>query len=279
MSESHSGGDGRRLDGKVALVIGAGSSGPGWGTGKATAVHLARLGARVVGMDLSAAASEETGQIIREEGGAYASCEGDATRPEGASRAVATCMDAFGRLDILVNNLGLGQLGGLVETPLSEWERIFRTNVTSAFLMCQEAVPRMLEVEGGAVINISSIASNRYTHIPMVAYASSKAAMNQLTQYVAMQYASRGIRANAIVPGMLLTPMMVEPMKKHFGKDFDGLVKTRDAICPTGKMGTGWDVAYAAGFLASDEARYINGVLLPVDGGLSCQVRAADAAA
>lgn len=280
MSDSnYAGGDGRRLDGKVALVVGAGSSGPGWGTGKATAVHLARLGARVVGMDLTAAAAEETGQIIREEGGAYASCEGDATAPEGAHRAVATCMESFGRLDILVNNLGLAHVGGVVETPLSEWERIFRANVTSAFLMCKEAVPRMLEVEGGSIVNISSLASNRWTHVPLVAYASSKAAMNQLTQYVALQYASKGIRANAILPGMLLTPMMAEPMKKHFGTGFDEVVKTRDAICPTGKMGTAWDIAYAAGFLASDEARYINGVLLPVDGGLSCQVRAADAVA
>jgi NAD(P)-dependent dehydrogenase (short-subunit alcohol dehydrogenase family) len=262
----------RRLDGKVALVIGAGSSGPGWGTGKATAVHLSRMGAQVVGMDLKLSAADETGSIILGEGGAFASVGGDATDPEGARNAVTACIKEFGRLDILVNNLGISHFGGLANTALADWERIFRTNVTSAFLMCKEAVPKMLEVGGGSIINISSLASSRWTK-PLTAYASSKAAMNQLTQYIALEYASKGIRANAILPGMILTPMVIKPIESRiFGSDLDAEVKKRDAICPTGKMGNAWDIAFAAGFLASDEARYINGVLLPVDGGLSCQV-------
>ncbi len=262
----------RNLDGKVAIVVGAGSSGPGWGTGKATAVHLARLGAGVLGIDVNADATAATGDWVRQEGGKYEAFVGDATTPEGAATAVNACIDRFGRVDILVNNIGAGPVEGVVETSLEDWERVFRFNVTSAFLMAKHAIQPMISVGGGSIVNVSSIASNRWTGVPLSAYSASKAAMNQLTQNIAMQYAAKGIRCNAVLPGLLMTPMMLGTLSRHYGNDVDALIRKRDAVSPTGKMGTGWDIAYAVGFLASDESRYINGVLLPVDGGLSCQV-------
>ena len=262
----------RNLDGKVAIVVGAGSSGPGWGTGKATAVHLARLGAGVLGIDVNADATAATGDWVRQEGGKYEAFVGDATTPEGAAAAVNACIDRFGRVDILVNNIGAGPVEGVVETSLEDWERVFRFNVTSAFLMAKHAIQPMISVGGGSIVNVSSIASNRWTGVPLSAYSASKAAMNQLTQNIAMQYAAKGIRCNAGLPGLLMTPMRLGTLSRHYGNDVDALIRKRDAVSPTGKMGTGWDIAYAVGFLASDESRYINGVLLPVDGGLSCQV-------
>lgn len=262
----------RNLDGKVAIVVGAGSSGPGWGTGKATAVHLARLGAGVLGIDVNADATAATGDWVRQEGGKYEAFVGDATTPEGAAAAVNACIDRFGRVDILVNNIGAGPVEGVVETSLEDWERVFRFNVTSAFLMAKHAIQPMISVGGGSIVNVSSIASNRWTGVPLSAYSASKAAMNQLTQNIAMQYAAKGLRCNAVLPGLLMTPMMLGTLSRHYGNDVDALIRKRDAVSPTGKMGTGWDIAYAVGFLASDESRYINGVLLPVDGGLSCQV-------
>jgi len=262
----------RNLDGKVAIVVGAGSSGPGWGTGKATAVHLARLGAGVLGIDVNADATAATGDWVRQEGGKYEAFVGDATTPEGAAAAVNACIDRFGRVDILVNNIGAGPVEGVVETSLEDWERVFRFNVTSAFLMAKHAIQPMISVGCGSIVNVSSIASNRWTGVPLSAYSASKAAMNQLTQNIAMQYAAKGIRCNAVLPGLLMTPMMLGTLSRHYGNDVDALIRKRDAVSPTGKMGTGWDIAYAVGFLASDESRYINGVLLPVDGGLSCQV-------
>ena len=292
----------RNLDGKVAIVVGAGSSGPGWGTGKATAVHLARLGAGVLGIDVNADATAATGDWVRQEGGKYEAFVGDATTPEGAAAAVNACIDngspyacdaellpegggrrwvtlrgralhdEAGAVVALQNNIGAGPVEGVVETSLEDWERVFRFNVTSAFLMAKHAIKPMISVGGGSIVNVSSIASNRWTGVPLSAYSASKAAMNQLTQNIAMQYAAKGIRCNAVLPGLLMTPMMLGTLSRHYGNDVDALIRKRDAVSPTGKMGTGWDIAYAVGFLASDESRYLNGVLLPVDGGLSCQV-------
>lgn len=264
----------RSLAGKVALVVGAGCSGPGWGTGKAIAVHLARLGASVLGMDIKAAAAAETGEVIAREGGRYHSIQGDATSETDAQTAVETCVGHFGSVDILVNNLGIAKIGGVVDTTLADWERVFGVNVTSAFLMSRAAVPKMIQAGGGSIVNISSIGSNRWTGVPLLAYSASKAAMNQLTQQTAMQHAARGIRANAVLPGMIMTPMMLAPMRQHYGADVEEVVRKRDAMVPTGKMGSAWDIAYTVGFLASDESRFINGVVLPVDGGLSCQISA-----
>jgi NAD(P)-dependent dehydrogenase (short-subunit alcohol dehydrogenase family) len=238
----------RNLDGKVAIVVGAGSSGPGWGTGKATAVHLARLGAGVLGIDVNADATAATGDWVRQEGGKYEAFVGDATTPEGAAAAVNACIDRFGRVDILVNNIGAGPVEGVVETSLEDWERVFRFNVTSAFLMAKHAIQPMISVGGGSIVNVSSIASNRWTGVPLSAYSASKAAMNQLTQNIAMQYAAKGIRCNAVLPGLLMTPMMLGTLSRHYGNDVDALIRKRDAVSPTGKMGTGWDIAYAWAF-------------------------------
>lgn len=261
----------KRLEDKVAIVTGAGSVGPGWGNGKASAVLYAREGARVFLVDRSAAAATETAAIIGDEGGDYAVHVADVTRAEDVAGLVAACITAFGRVDVLHNNVGIVAVGGPVETPEEDWERMFAVNVKSMYLTCRAVLPHMERACAGAIVNISSLASIRYLGYPSVSYCASKGAVNQLTQNIAVQYAAKGIRANCILPGLLNTPMIVEPLKDAYGGGYDEMVRQRDALSPTGKMGDAWDVAHAALFLASDEARYVNGVQLLVDGGLSCK--------
>jgi NAD(P)-dependent dehydrogenase (short-subunit alcohol dehydrogenase family) len=224
-------------------------------------------------MDINGSFADGTVRIIEEEAGTALACESDATTPAGAAAAVQKCVTSFGGIDVLVNNFALAPLGGVVDTDLSEWERVFSANVTSAFLMCKEAVPRMIEGGGGSIVSVSSMASTRWTGVPMAAYASSKAALNQLSQYVALQHASQGIRSNVIVTGMILTPMVIAPMQSHFKTDVEEMLRIRDKLVPSGKMGTAWDVAYLAGFLCSDESKFINGAAIPLDGGMSCQIK------
>lgn len=244
-----------RLKNKVALVIGAGSSGPGWGNGKAAAVAFAREGASVVATDLRLEAAQETAVIIQAEGG------------------VSMTLQAFGRIDILHNNVGIGTVGGMADTDAHLWQRIFDTNVTSAFLVCKAVLPLMMGQGGGAIVNISSIGSLGIARVPLTAYGMSKAALNYLTRAIALEYAGQGIRVNAILPGLMDTPMVrgSAEMLAHFGSEQE-MLQARHAQSPTGRMGDAWDVAAAAVFLASNEAKYINGVILPVDGGLSCRM-------
>jgi NAD(P)-dependent dehydrogenase (short-subunit alcohol dehydrogenase family) len=260
-----------RLEGKVALVFGAGSIGPGWGNGKATAVAYAREGARVVAVDLNAAAAQETVDIIRGEGGTCEGCTADVTRSESVRDAVAHCLQAFGRIDILHNNVGMAFVGGPVEMSEKVWADSMQLNIGSLFLTCKHVLPLMEAQGSGAIINVSSIASLRWLGTAYISYSSSKAAVNQFTQSIALQYARKGIRANAILPGMMNTPTARAALMSEFDDEAD-LVARRNAACPTGTMGDAWDVAWASVFLASDEARYINGVLLPVDGGMTCKV-------
>lgn len=262
-----------RLKNKVALVIGAGSSGPGWGNGKAVAVAFAREGAAVVATDLRLQAAQETTAIIQAEGGVSIALEVDATDEQAIARMVAATLQAFGRIDILHNNVGIGTVGGMVDTDAHVWQRIFDTNVTSAFLVCKAVLPLMLRQGGGAIVNISSIGSLGIARVPLIAYGMSKAALNYLTRAIALEYAGQGIRVNAILPGLMDTPMVrgSAEMLAHFGSEQE-MLQARHAQSPTGRMGDAWDVAAAAVFLASDEAKYINGVILPVDGGLSCRM-------
>lgn len=260
-----------RLEGKVAFITGIGSSGPGWGTGKAIAVMFAKEGAKVFGFDKSEAAATETKALIVEAGGECTVFTGDVTSSEDVQQAIKTCADQFGRIDILVNNIGLAELGGVVDQSEAMWDKVFDVNLKSAFYTCKHCIPLMIESGGGAIVNISSIASVRWAGAPLFAYASSKAALNQLTKYIAMQHARQKIRANTIVPGLLNTPIIVEPYRKLYGDDLSGFLAVRDRICPGGKMGDAHDIAYAAVYLASDESKFVSGIDLMVDGGLSCQ--------
>jgi NAD(P)-dependent dehydrogenase (short-subunit alcohol dehydrogenase family) len=264
-----------RLTGKVALVLGAGSSGPGWGNGKATAVAFAREGARVVCADINPDAAEETARLIREEGGEAFALRCDVTKGEDVAAAVQSVVARYGRLDVLDNNVGIAEVGGVVELPEEEWDRVMAVNLKSAFLAMKHAIPVMEAQGGGSIINISSIASIRYTGVPYATYYTSKAALNHLTRTTAVQYAGKRIRVNAILPGLMKTPMVERSAglaATYAGGDVEEMWRRRDAQVPMGQMGDAWDVAWAAVFLASDESRYVTGIELVVDGGITLKL-------
>lgn len=260
-----------RLQDKVALVFGAGSIGPGWGNGKATAVAYAREGAKIIAVDLNLAAALETADIIRGEGGVCEAIAADVTSSDDIKRVVDRCLVLHGRIDILHNNVGMAYVGGPVEMSEETWNKSMHLNVGSLFLTCKHVLPVMEAQGAGAIINVSSIASIRWLGTAYIAYSASKGAVNQFTQSIALQYARKGIRANAILPGMMDTPTARVSLQSEFADEAE-LVAKRNAVCPTGKMGDAWDIANASVFLASDEAKYITGVLLPVDGGMTCKV-------
>ncbi|GGC81587.1 SDR family NAD(P)-dependent oxidoreductase [Chelatococcus reniformis] len=263
-----------RLNDEVALIFGAGSSGPGWGNGKAAAVAYARAGAKVACVDLNLAAAEETAALAESEGCSAIAIQGNVCRDDDMARAVSIAHSHFGKIDILHNNTGITLFGSPVDQSIEDWDRAMDVNVKSVFLACRHVLPHMVAQRHGAITNISSIASIRIGGYGMASYYTSKAAVNHLTRSLALQYADKGIRCNAILPGLMNTPMIRGDagMKAHHG-DLETQLAERDAMSPTGKMGDAWDVAYAAVFLASAAAKYINGVLLPVDGGLTCRTR------
>jgi NAD(P)-dependent dehydrogenase (short-subunit alcohol dehydrogenase family) len=258
-----------RLDGKVALVTGCGSIGPGWGNGKAIAVLLARQGAAVFGVDLALEAAEATRDLIREEGGTAQVHAADVTDSAQVRAMVEACLACFGRIDILVNNVGRSEPGGPVEMAEETWDEQMDVNVKSAFLTCKSVLPVMERQGGGSVVNISSVAGLRYAGKPQVAYAAGKAALMQLTQTTAVLYAARGVRLNCVVPGLMFTPLVQRLADKYANGDFDGFVAHRHRQVPMGRMGDAWDVANAVLFLASDESRYITAQQIVVDGGLT----------
>jgi NAD(P)-dependent dehydrogenase (short-subunit alcohol dehydrogenase family) len=261
-----------RLAGRVALVFGAGSSGPGWGNGKAAAVLYAREGAAIAAIDIRREAAVETGDVIRREGGTCEAFEADVTCEADVARVVAAAATAFGTVDILHNNVGVTGMGDVAELELKTWSRVMDTNLTGAFLTCKHVLPLMLAQRQGAIVNISSTASVQVNSYPYPAYFAAKAGLNQLTRAIAVRHAPDGIRANAILPGVMNTPLIHTQIAGQFA-DVDEMLATRNAASPMGRMGDAWDVAQAAVFLASDEARYITGVCLPVDGGKSCAGR------
>jgi NAD(P)-dependent dehydrogenase (short-subunit alcohol dehydrogenase family) len=248
-----------RLKGKVAMVVGAGSIGPGWGNGKATAVTFAREGAQVFCVDRNPAAAEETVGLITKEGG---------------QAMVAACLKAYGRIDVLDNNVGIAEVGSVVEVSEDQWDRVFAVNLKSAYLAMKHVIPLMVKQGGGSIINISSIASIRHVGISYVSYNASKAAMNQMTRSTAVEFAADYVRVNAILPGLMKTPMVEHSagLAASYAKgDVEAMWRARDAQVPMGHMGEAWDVANAALFLASDESRYVTGIELVVDGGLTCR--------
>jgi len=261
-----------RLQDKIAIVTGAGSSGPGWGNGKATAVLFAREGAHVVAVDLKREAVEETVGIIHGEGHRGEAHVADVTQAGDVERVVSACVAAHGRVDVLHNNVGIVELGGGAAASQESWDRVVDVNLTSMFLTCKAVLPHMERQGKGAIVNISSVSGIRWLGVPYVSYAATKAGILGLTQSIALEYAKKGVRANAILPGLMNTPMIVKPLSTAYGGNFESMLAARSAQCPTGKMGDAWDVAYAALYLASDEDKYVTGAQLVVDGGLSCKV-------
>ncbi len=255
------------LQDRVALVFGGGSSGPGWGNGKATAVTFARAGATVVVIDINAAAAEETRALIAAEGGRAEAAVCDVTKNEQIRALVDDVAARHGRIDVLHNNVGITVMGGLIEESEESFKRVLDINLTSAFLTTKHCLPHMLKRGKGAIVNVSSVAAIRYSY-PYPSYQASKAGLNQLTVSTAMQYAKQGIRANAIMPGMMDTPLIYQQIVSQYASA-DDMVAARNAKTPMGRMGTAWDIANAALFLASDAAGYVSGVCLPVDGGLT----------
>jgi NAD(P)-dependent dehydrogenase (short-subunit alcohol dehydrogenase family) len=261
-----------RLKGKTAVVVGAGSIGPGWGNGKATAVSFAREGAQVFCVDRNGAAAEETVNIIKSEGGKASAFTADVSRATDVEAMVAACMKAYGRIDVLDNNVGIAEMGDVVEVTEAEWDRVFAVNLKSAFLAMKHVIPVMQKQGGGSIINISSIASIRHLGISYVSYGTSKAAMNMMTRTTAVQFARDHVRVNAILPGLMKTPMVEHSAglaASYAAGDVEAMWRARDAQVPMGHMGDAWDVANAALFLASDESKYITGIELVVDGGIT----------
>jgi len=261
-----------RLKDKVAIVMGAGQSpGEGMGNGRATALTFAREGAKVVCVDHNLASAQETVDIIGRNQGTAVAFKADVTKDAEIKALVADTHARWGRIDILHNNVGVSLSGGdaeLLDITEEAFDRCVAINLKSCILAAKHVIPIMREQKGGAIINISSMAV--ITTYPYVAYKATKAAMVSFTEQLAYQNAQYGIRANVILPGLMNTPMAVDTRARTFKKTRAEVEAERDSKVPLrGKMGTGWDVANAALFLASDEANFITGITLPVDGGAS----------
>ena len=262
-----------RLKDKVAIVVGAGQTpGETIGNGRATAILFAQEGAKVALVDCNYESVLETQSLIEAEGGQCFAVQADVTREEDCQAFVRATIEAYGRVDVLHNNVGIGA-GNDEILSLSEelWDKIMSVNLKGMFLSSRSVLPVMRQQRSGSIINISSIAAVCSTSI--VAYKTSKAGVNALTHQIALENAKYNIRANAILPGLMNTPMAIEGIARSRGIPKEELIQQRNKSVPLGgQMGTAWDTAYAALFLASDEAKFITGVMLPVDGGQSARI-------
>jgi NAD(P)-dependent dehydrogenase (short-subunit alcohol dehydrogenase family) len=254
-----------RVEGKVAIVTGAGSTpGPGVGTGKATAVVLAREGASVLLVDLHPERAEETLEMISGEGGKAQVFAADVTKAPGCEAMVRAAVEEFGTVDILVNNVGLAQLGTVVDTTEEAWDRALDVNLRSAFLASKYAVPVMSAKGSGSIVNIASISALRGDGT--VAYSAAKGGLIAMTVDMAYSHGRQGVRVNAIAPGHITTPMVMSVSAPGARAEFMNAMRAEAGLL--GTPGSGWDVAWAAAFLASDEARWITGATLPVESGV-----------
>lgn len=255
---------GDRVAGKVALVTGAGSSAEGIGNGRAAAILLARHGASVALLDFNKESAEDTARMIEKEGGECFALQGDVTKVEDCQAAVRQTVDRWGRLDILVNNVGTSRVpGNATELDLEAWDRGLRINITSMMLMVRFAVPEMKKSGGGSIINIGSITGFHGGH-PNLLYPTTKGAVINLTRTMAGQHGADGIRVNCVAPGFVYTPVVYGG-----GRLPDGVREKRREASALKTEGTGWDVGYGVLYLASDEARWVTGVILPIDAGVS----------
>ena len=264
------------LRGKIAFVTGAGSVGDDpdatiWGNGKATAVLLARQGAKVFGVDLRQEAADVTKAIIEREGGTCATRSVDMTNAKQVEAAVELCVGQFGSIDILVNNVGGSAPGSAVTMPEEVWDSQLDHNLKTAFLGCKYVIPVMEKQGKGAIVNLASIAGlSMSADRAHIAYSTTKLGLFAFSKSTAITYAAQGIRCNTVVPGLMHTALVEHRLAKTIGaNDLQGLIDRRNAQCPTGEMGNAWDIAHAVLFLASDEARYITGTEIIVDGGLT----------
>jgi NAD(P)-dependent dehydrogenase (short-subunit alcohol dehydrogenase family) len=257
---------------KVAVVTGAGSVGPGWGNGKATAVLLARQGAKVFAIDVNEDAARETCALIEEEGGEATVHRCDMTKASEVESAVKACVERYGGIDILVNNVGGSAAGDPVSMSEEVWDAQIDLNLKTAFLGCKYVLPVMERQQSGAIVNISSIAGLRQYVAGRVnvAYSAAKAGLIAFSQSTAMKYVKKGIRCKTVVIGVMHTPLVEERLVRQLGAtDAASLIAQRHAQVPLGRMGDAWDAAHAVLFLVSDEARYITGTEIIVDGGIS----------
>lgn len=264
------------LHGKVALITGIGQDGPSdspnWGNGAAISLALARNGVKIFGCDIRLDAGQRTKSRIESQipNAIVDVVQADVTSSSSVEAFVQECMRKHNRIDILINNVGRSEKGGPAEMSEQIWDAQVDINLKSVYLTCHSVLPIMQAQEfGGAVVNISSVASIRYIGKPQVAYAATKAAITQFTKHTAVIYADKGVRLNTVLPGLIHTPLVHVLAEKYAGGDYEGIVKTRHGQVPTGKMGTSEDVANAVVFLSSNvAARYITGQKLVVDGGI-----------
>jgi len=260
----------RRLEGKIALVMGAGSVGPGWGNGRAISVRFAEEGAHIFGIDRELDRMTETVSRVSQAGGQMVTAVCDVTQSGSIKAIVEQCLAQFGRIDILVNNVGGSASGGPVEMTEEVFDSQINHNLKSVFLSCKHVLPVMVAQGAGSIINIASTSGTRWTGSAQVAYAATKAGVIQLSKVVAIQYAKQGIRVNTIVPGQLHTPMVeVRLAGQRTGGDVEALLAQRQARIPLPFMGDGRDTANAALYLASDESRFVTATEIVVDGGMS----------
>jgi len=262
----------KRFEGKVAIVTGAGCVGPGWGNGRAIAVRLAEEGAQVLAVDRDPARLDETLERAGAARDAILTWACDMTDGAAVAAMAGECLRRFGRIDVLVNNVGGSAAGGPVEMDEEVWDAQVDLNLKSVFLACKHVLPAMLAQRRGAIVNVASTSGLRWTGSAQVAYAATKAGVIQLSRVVAVQHAAQGIRVNTVVPGQLHTPMVEARLaKQRAGGDVDALLAQRQKRIPLGFMGDGQDTAAAVLFLASDEARFVTGTEIVVDGGMTAR--------
>lgn len=263
--------DGRLAD-RIVFVSGAGSVGPGWGNGRAISVLFAEEGARIFGVDRTLEHMTETARCIENNGGTFVASACDATNSDSIAAAVARCIERFGRIDVLVNNVGGSAKGGPIEMDEAVFDAQVDQNLKSVFLTCKHVLPHMLAQGSGSIVNLSSTSGIRWTGSAQVAYAATKAGVIQFSKVLAVQYAKNGIRVNSVVPGQLHTPMVeVRLAGQRTGGNVDELLRQRQSRIPLPFMGDGRDTAHAALFLASDESRFVTGTEILVDGGMSAR--------
>jgi NAD(P)-dependent dehydrogenase (short-subunit alcohol dehydrogenase family) len=262
----------KRLEGRVALVTGAGAVGPGWGNGRAIAVRFAQEGATVFGLDRDTDRMQETAELIAAAGGRFIALACDVTDSAALASAIAQCLAQCGQLDVLVNNVGGSAKGGPVEMSEDIWDAQIDHNLKSVFPACKHALPHMVARGQGNIVNLSSTSGIRWTGSAQIAYAATKAAVIQFSRVLAVQYAKQGIRVNTVVPGQLHTPMVEYRLAgQRAGGDVQALLAQRQSRIPLPFMGDGMDTANAALFLASDESRFVTGTEIVVDGGMSAR--------